>query len=135
MTATKAVPTRSSVSGSGPANLNVRRISVSDDGRYVRALAGSDFGDACFVDRKLLFLDLNEPTVWLDLAAFDTDLNEHPYAFFPSDAGRWLSDHDFEINMRAYCMSEGMETPPEDLALMSRYRFDLETMTAVAAGN
>jgi len=116
-------------------NLNVNRISVSDDGRYVRALAGSDFGDACFMDRSLLFLDLNEPAVWLDLAAFDTGLNEQPYAFFPADAGRWLSDHDFEINMRAYCMSEGMGTPPEDLALLRRYRFDLETMTAVAAGN
>jgi dipeptidyl aminopeptidase/acylaminoacyl peptidase len=116
------------------ADLNVHRISISDDGRYVRALAGSDFGDACFMDRSLLFLDLNEPAIWLDLAAFDTVLNERPYAFFPADAGRWLSDKDFEINMSAFCMSEEMGTPPEDLALLSRYRFDLETMTAEAAG-
>lgn len=115
-----------------PTELNVHRISLSDDGRYIRALAGTDFGDACFMDRSLLFLDLNEPAVWLDLMTFAIVLNEKPYFFFPADAGRWVSGHEFEINMSAFCLSEEMGTPPEDLALLSRYRFDLETMKAVS---
>jgi hypothetical protein len=112
----------------------VRRIAVSPDGRYVSALAGTDFGDACGMDRSLLFLDLNEPDAWVNQRDFAADFNEVPYGFFPADAGQWLLDQEFAINLTAFCLSAEMGAPAEDLALLSRYRFDLETQTATRAG-
>lgn len=112
----------------------VRRIAVSPDGRYISALAGTDFGDACGMDRSLLFLDLNEPDAWVNQRDFAAVFNEAPYGFFPADAGQWLSDHEFAINLTAFCMSAELGTPAEDLALLSRHRFDLETRTATRAG-
>lgn len=112
----------------------VRRIAVSPDGRYISALAGTDFGDACGMDRSLLFLDLNAPGAWVNQRDFAAVFNEAPYGFFPADAGQWLSDHEFAINLTAFCMSAELGTPAEDLSLLSRYRFDLETRTATRAG-
>lgn len=112
----------------------IRRIAVSPDGRYISALAGSDFGDACNMARSLLFLDLNEPDAWINQSDFAAVFNEAPYGVFPADAGEWLSDHEFAINLTAFCMSAELGTPAEELALLSRYRFDLETQTATRAG-
>jgi hypothetical protein len=112
----------------------VRRIAVSPDGGTVSALAGTDFGDACGMDRSLLFLDLNEPDAWVSQRDFTADFNEAPYLFFPAEAGEWLSDHEFAINLTAFCLSAEMGSPAEDLALLSRFRFDLETGTATRAG-
>ncbi|MDX1614496.1 MAG: hypothetical protein R3300_09310 [Candidatus Promineifilaceae bacterium] len=114
-----------------PPDRRVRRIAVAPGGGYVSALAGTDFGDACGMDRSLLFLDLTQPDRWLEVSDFDSVLNERRYGFFPADAGRWVSDQAFEVNMTAYCMTAEMGTPPEDLALLDDYRFDLESMTAV----
>ena len=109
-------------------DLNINRLNISPDGRYLNALAGSDFGDACFMDRTLYFMDLADVNVWLDMDSFGIELADQPYWFFPADAGKWISPETFAINLTAYCIGPEI-SPPEDLQFLDRYEFDLDTLT------
>ena len=113
---------------------NVHRIGLLPGARYIRALPGSDFADACLMDRRLVFVELDENyqrVALHDFQEFDSVLVEKPYQFFPEDEGKWISDHEYEVNVTAYCLTSEMGSSEEDLALPGRYRFNLETMTAV----
>jgi hypothetical protein len=111
---------------------DINRLRISPDGRYLSALSGNDFGDACFMNRALMFMDLANVTVWLDIATFGTDLIDQPYQFFPADAGQWTSDETFAVNMTAYCLGPEI-SPAEDLQLLGRYQFDLGRLSVSRA--
>ena len=117
---------------------NLHRISLLPGARYLRTMPGSDFGDACFMDRGLVFVELDEDYQRVALHNFH-DFEGVPidqdYWFFPEDAGKWFSDHEYDVNLTAYCMSAEMGTSEEDLALIGRYRMDLEAGTAIKIGD
>ena len=117
---------------------NLHRISLLPGARYLRTMPGSDFGDACFMDRGLVFVELDEDYQRVALHNFH-DFEGVPidqdYWFFPEDAGKWFSDHEYDVNLTAYCMSAEMGTSEEDLALIGRYRMDLEAGTAIRIGD
>jgi len=112
---------------------DLHRIAFLPGERYVRAIAGSDWGDACFMNRRLIFVevDQNYRRVALhDWRDFDSVLSDKPYVFFPKDVGEPVSDHEYEVSLTAYCLA-GSGVSQEDLALISRYRLDLEAGTIV----
>ncbi|MCB8945334.1 MAG: hypothetical protein H6658_16425 [Ardenticatenaceae bacterium] len=117
---------------------NLHRIALLPDAKYIRTIAGSDFGDACFMDRQLIFMKLDENyqrLTLINLHDFEGDLQDKPYWFFPEDAGQWLSDRSYEVSVTAYCLSAEMGASEADLALIGRYRLDLEERTAVKISN
>jgi hypothetical protein len=57
-------------------------------------------------------------------------LADKPYWFFPEDEGKAISDHEYEIGLTAYCLTAEMGAGAEDLALIGRYRLDIEMGTA-----
>ena len=119
-------------------NENLHRIGLLPSARYIRTLPGSDFGDACFMDRRLVFVELddNYQRVALhDLQEFDSLLAHKPYWFFPEDEGKGISDHEYEVSLTAFCLTAEMGASEEDLALIGRYRLDLELGTAIKVGN
>lgn len=117
---------------------NLHRIAVLPGARYIRTIAGTDFGDACFMDRHLIFMELDENYQRLtlhNLRDFKGALADTPYWFYPEDAGKWLSDRGYEVSVSAFCLTPDMGASAEDLALIGRYRLDLEEGTAVKIGD
>jgi hypothetical protein len=113
---------------------NLHRIGLLPGSRYIRTLPGSDFGDACFIDRRLVFVELDENyqrVALHDLHEFESELTGKPYWFFPEDEGKGISDHEYEVSLTAFCLTADMGASSEDLALIGRYRLDLELGTAV----
>ena len=116
---------------------NLHRIALLPNAHYIRTLPGSDFGDACFMDRGLVFVELDENYGRVDLhdfRNFDGVPTDEGYWFFPEDAGKWVSDHEYEVNLTAYCLSPEMSSE-EDLGLLGRYRLDVGLGTAVKVGD
>jgi len=117
---------------------NLHRIGLLPGAGYIRTLPGSDFGDACFMDRRLVFVELdgNYQRVALhDLQEFDSVLAQKPYWFFPEDEGKVISDHEYEVRLTAFCLTAEMGVSEEDLALIGHYRLDLELGTAIKVGD
>jgi hypothetical protein len=113
---------------------NLHRLGPVNNRQFIRTLSGSDYSDACVMDRQLVFVELDENYQLVALHRqqdFDSVLASKTYWFFPADVGKWVSDHEYEVNLDAYCLVPGMTESEEDLALPGRYRFNLETMTAV----
>ena len=112
---------------------NLRRISLMPGNRFIVTIPGSDYGDACGMDRSLSFVALDDRYQRIalhnmrDFAGISTDL----YGFFPEEMGKWVSDHEYDVSLTAYCMSPEMGTSEEDMALIGQYRFDLNALTAV----
>ena len=116
---------------------NLHRIAVLPDAHYIRTIAGSDFGDACFIDRQLIFMELDanyERLTLHNLRDLEGELTDKPYWFYPEDAGKWISDRGYEVSVSAFCLAADMGASEEDLALIGRYRLDLEAGTAVKIG-
>ena len=114
---------------------NLHRMALLPEAHYIRTIAGTDFGDACFMDRQLIFMKLDETyqrLTLINLRDLAGELADKPYWFFPEDAGKWVSDHEYEVAVTAYCLSGEMGTSESDLALIGRYHLDLEAKTAVA---
>lgn len=113
---------------------NLHRLGPANNEYFIRTLSGSDYGDACAMDRRLVFVELDENYQLVALHQqrdFDSVLASKQYWFFPADVGNWVSDHEYDVNLTAFCLVPGMTASEEDLALPGRYRFNLETMTAV----
>jgi hypothetical protein len=106
---------------------NLHRIALLPGARFIRTLPGSDFDDACFMDRGLSFVELDENYErvalhnFRDFAGIPSD---EQHWFFPEDEGKWASDHEYEVNLSAYCLAADSEW-------IGRYRLDLEVGTAV----
>ncbi len=113
---------------------NLHRLGPANNEQFIRTLSGSDYSDACAMDRQLVFVELDENYQLVALhqqREFDSVLTSKPYSFFPADVGKWVSDHEYDVNLTAFCLVPGMTASEEDLALPGRYRFNLETMTSV----
>jgi hypothetical protein len=113
---------------------NLHRVGLTPGNRFITALAGSDFGDACFMDRTLIFLGLNDSYQRInlhnmrDFAGFPANAG---YWFYPEEGGKWENDQEYVATLTAFCLSPDMGVSPEDLALLGRYRFNMSTLTAV----
>ena len=102
---------------------------VNENNRYVTFFSGSDYGDACALDRSLVVLALADGVVGnrytpADFAGFSDDLY-----FLAPNGVKWISESAFEIDLISLCaMAEEWE---DDIADdHGVYLFDLSTMTA-----
>ena len=110
---------------------NLHRIGLMPEARFIYTTAGSDFADACFMDRQLIFVALDENYQRVavhNMHDFEGIPTQKGYWVFPELDGKWASDHEFDVNITAFCLSE---TSEEDMGLIGRYRLNLETLTAV----
>jgi hypothetical protein len=114
---------------------NLHRIGFMPEARFIYTIAGSDFADACGMDRSLVFVALDENYQRVavhDLHEFEGIPTDRGYWVFPElEGNKWVSDHEFDVNITAFCLSEEMGVSEEDRALIGRYRLNLETLTAV----
>ena len=97
----------------------------SPNGKYIAGLEGSGFGDACFIDSQMIFLQLNS-----DLKSV-TVLKQEKFAgipsavdstVYPEQEGSWQSDTQYLVTLKGTC---GI-----DQSLMGEYIFDTSTISA-----
>jgi hypothetical protein len=98
---------------------------VSPDGRHVASHEGSGFGDACFVDVRMLFFEIAE-----DYQSVKT-INQKQFTglpvfaegvVFPIEKGRWEANGQFVVPLGITCTSEP--------AVPATYVFDMAKLTA-----
>ncbi len=113
---------------------NLHRVGFTSGSRFITALAGSDFADACFMDRTLFFVGLNDTFQRVslhnmrDFAGFPANTS---YWFYPEAGGKWENNEVYVATLTALCLSPDMGASSEDLALPGRYQFNIRTLTAV----
>ena len=115
---------------------NLHRIGPIRNPEFVRSIPGSDFGDACGMDRGLTFIQLDETYQRVALHKIEDFANIPTIAvhnFFPADQGKWVSDHEYEVNLTAFCIGPEFSTR-EELDQLGLYRFDLNTLSVTKIG-
>ncbi len=104
-------------------------VSVANDGLHIAAISGTNYGDACFVDRNFYILELNDAHELLAVngrSAFEGAPVSEDLFIYPVDNGRWLDGTTFEIGFDITCVNK--EEVPE---LAGVYQLDVEGLTAV----
>ena len=100
-------------------------LSISPDGRTIAAREGSGFGDACFVDLRLLFFEVAadfQSVKAIPQAQF-AGLPEIPDGvIYPTGAGSWDANNDFVVPLSVTCAP--------DESLNGVYVFDVATLQA-----
>lgn len=111
---------------------------VSPDGRYVAALAGSGYGDACGVDLTLVFIELGDSfqriaSFRLDaFADLTTPSGSDRYPLEQDDLpvpGIWESATQLKVGLSWTCVPEN-ETDPSGI-----YRLDVPTLQSERIGD
>lgn len=97
---------------------------VSPDGRFVASQEGSGFGDACFVDVRMIFFeiagDFRSARVFKQ-GQFGGIPVVKEGVIFPAEAGGWVGSGQFAVPLSATCAPDG--------SLNGSYVFDLEKLT------
>ena len=105
-------------------------LMVSPDGRRVAMIEGSGYGDACFLDSKVLFIEFAADYLSmrsLRQAEFTGLYSAADGVMYPTALGIWQSNTQFQISMNGTC---GIAP-----SLMGVYTFDLSTMQTALSGS
>jgi hypothetical protein len=99
-------------------------LTVSPDGKYIASSEGSGFGDACFVDVRMLFFEVVDD--FQRVKAIEQEqfsgLPEIPDGVvYPTDAGRWEANARFAVPLGVTCAP--------DESLNGTYVFDVDGLT------
>ncbi len=112
--------------------------SVSPDGHYVAALAGSGYGDACGVDLDLVFIELGGSFQRIasyrlkDFAAMTAPSGSDIYLIEQDGLplpGVWANDTQFKVGLSWTCVPEN-ETDPSGI-----YRLDVPSLQSERIGD
>jgi hypothetical protein len=99
---------------------------VSPDGKFAASIEGTGYGDACFLDSKLILFEIADDYQSVTVIRQE-QFNGLPSAdngvVYPVAAGEWKNDTQFSIPMKGTC-----EIDPSTAGL---YIFDLTNLTAV----
>lgn len=110
---------------------NLHAPLLSPDQKYVAAMSGSDYGDACAVDLKPIFIALDnnfQEAHRLNLQDFaGIQSASADSVAYPVTDGTWQDETHFEIGLRWTC------SPANDPSGM--YVFDLATQQAIRTGD
>lgn len=100
-------------------------VSSRSDGTYfVAAVEGSGYADACLVNARVVFFEINQEFeassryVQMDFAGVPTGQDMFVY---PSDQGEWLNNSEFRVPLDFTCTT--------DTTLKGSYIFDLDSMS------
>ena len=96
--------------------------SISPDGRYVAVIGGTGYADACFVDRTLWVLQLDEQLQRI-YTYYQLDFDGLPEAgsAYVVDLIGWETESVFTVSLGWVCDDQGLD---------GVYRLDLSTRTA-----
>jgi hypothetical protein len=103
---------------------------ISPGGQYLALTSGSGFMDACFVDKRLVFLQLDSGLKRVrlielaDFAGLETDFEDTgmPTSVYPVGVPTWQSNNALEVELNWTCTADS----PNGI-----YRLDLESLEAV----
>jgi len=104
-------------------------FSFSPDGRYMASIEGSGFGDACFVDSRLIFFELASDFRIARLIKQDkfSGLSAvQDTVVYPVEEGTWQSETDYLVPLNGTCNF--------DPNLVGTYLFDLSELNAQKTG-
>ena len=102
--------------------------------RHIALLVGTNYADACMVDRGLVFMELDDN--WQRTAVYTVrDFAGGPtsdlYQIFPTvDKMNWLGPYTYQASLDATCLDLSTASP-EDLLLRGVYQFDIDNLSAV----
>jgi len=97
----------------------------SPDGKYIAGLEGSSFGDACFIDSRMIFFQLNsdlKSVTVLKQEQFSGIPSAVDSTVYPTQEGLWQNDTQYLVTLKGTC---GV-----DQSLMGEYIFDMPTISA-----
>lgn len=114
-------------------------MKIAPDGRYVAFTTGTEYGDACFVDRHLRVMALSDRYQRLGL------YERADFAGAPSSTIHWIyldwenktswdNHKTLRVAFAVTCLEPSQATPAE-LRLPGYYLLDMETFTAVRTGD
>jgi hypothetical protein len=104
-------------------------FSFSPDGHYMASIEGSGFGDACFVDSRLIFFELASDfrtARSIKQEKFTGISAQQDTVIYPVEEGIWQSETEFLVPLNETCNF--------DQNLVGTYLFDLETLNAQKTG-
>jgi len=97
----------------------------SPNGKYIAGLEGSGFGDACFIDSQVIFLQLDpdlKSVAVLKQKQFSGIPSAVDSTVYPMQNGSWQSDTQYLVTLKGTC---GV-----DQSLLGEYIFDIPTISA-----
>ncbi len=102
----------------------LQQLVVSSDGRYIAAVEGTGYGDACGMDLKVVIFELSDdfkhvtPHVQDDFAGIPTSADT---AAYPANVGAWLDNTHFQVPLDFTCTT--------DTNLKGIYIFDMSNLS------
>lgn len=104
-------------------------FSFSPDGRYIASIEGSGYGDACFVDSRLIFFELasdSRTARSIQQEKFSGISSAQDIVIYPVEKGTWQSETEYLVPLNGTCNF--------DQNLVGTYLFDLQTLNAQKTG-
>jgi hypothetical protein len=101
------------------------KFSFSPDGRYISSVEGSGFGDACFVDSRLIFFELASDfrtARSIRQEAFSGISTAPNTVVYPVEGGAWHNETKYLVSLNGTCNF--------DQSLVGTYVFDLSELKA-----
>lgn len=104
-------------------------FSFSSDGRYIASIEGSGYGDACFVDSRLIFFELASDfrtARSIKQEKFSGISAAQDIVIYPVEEGAWQSETEYLVPLNGTCNF--------DQNLVGTYLFDLQSLNAQKTG-
>ncbi len=104
-------------------------FSVSPEGHFIASIEGSGFGDACFVDSRLIFFELASDfrtARSIKQEQFSGISAAQDTVVYPVEEGTWQSETEYFVPLNGTCNF--------DQSLVGTYLFDLSSLNAQKTG-
>lgn len=108
----------------------IGKLVLSPDVHYIASIDGSGFGDACFVDKKLIFFELSGD--YRSVKSIKQDqftgipFINNDVVVYPVEMGVWKNEFKFDVMLAGTCNA--------DQGLFGRYLLDLRSLKAEKTG-
>ena len=108
----------------------IGKLVLSPDVHYIASIDGSGFGDACFVDKKLIFFELSGD--YRSVKSIKQDqftgipFINNDVVVYPVEMGVWKNEFKFDVTLAGTCNA--------DQGLFGRYLLDLRSLKAEKTG-
>jgi hypothetical protein len=98
---------------------------ISPDGRHAASSEGSGYGDACFVDKQLVFFEFPDTLMSaqpIRQNQFSGIPSVPDSVVYPAEAGVWQSEGQFLVTLEGICIEQNP---------LGSFLFDVSILTAV----
>lgn len=105
------------------------KLVLSPNVHYIASIEGSGLGDACAMDKRLIFIELSSDYQFVKIVQQSQFIGISvipDVVVYPAEMGVWKNDSKFDVTLAGTCNA--------DQSLFGDYLFDLRSLKAVKSG-